>query len=173
MSKKNQRISAGLVLFNFDETETLQVLLVHPGGPFYRKKDAGCWSIPKGEPEPGETDLLAVAKREFAEETGLTPPEDVLYLELGSIQQKGGKIVHAWAFPGTWEKDRPVVSNLFPLEWPPKSGKIQEFPEVDRAKMCSPKKAQRKIKAAQWPLIERLMSHLGQLPPDTNHDCSH
>lgn len=159
MAEKRQRISAGLLLFNWDDADKLKVLLVHPGGPFFTKKDKGHWGIPKGEPDPEETDLLKVAKREFAEETGLIPPDDVLYIDLGTIKQKGGKTVYAWAFPGTWEKGRKVVSNHFTLEWPPKSGHIQSFPEVDKAKMCSIQKAKEKIKPAQWPLIERLAQH--------------
>src|SRR5580692_807100 len=108
------RLSAGLLMFRIKDG-TLQVLLAHPGGPLFQKKDEGAWTIPKGEPE-GDEELLAVAQREFTEETGLSAAGP--FLPLGSIQQKGGKIVHAWAFAGDCDP-RDVRSNLFTLEWPP------------------------------------------------------
>jgi len=130
----------------------LQVLLVHPGGPFFQNKDDGVWSIPKGEPGAGE-ELLDAAQREFAEETGFkaSPP----FIELSPITQKGGKVVHAWAFAGDCDPRR-LQSNVFTLEWPPRSGRTQEFPEVDRADWFDLEAAKRKIKAAQIPLLEEL-----------------
>ena len=103
----------------------LEVFLVHPGGPLFRNKDDGHWSIPKGELAEGEP-FLETAVREFREETGINPVAP--FLELGSIRQKGGKIVHAWAFEGDWDGSRPICSNTFHLEWPPGSGKVQEYP---------------------------------------------
>lgn len=154
-----QRISAGLLMFD-DSGDGLRVFLGHPGGPFFKNKDAGHWSIPKGEPDPGEEDLLEVARREFAEEIGLEPPAkldpSVIYWPLDTITQKGGKVVHAWAFRGTWPAGREVVSNEIPIEWPPRSGKIIHIPEVDRAEMFTVAEAKQRIKAAQIPLIERL-----------------
>lgn len=142
--------------------DKLKYLIAHPGGPLFRKKDEGHWSIPKGEPDEGETDLLAVAKREFGEETGLAPPDGADYLDLGCIQQKGGKWVYAWAFPGEWDDNRQLISNHFEMEWPPHSGKTQSFPEVDRVELCSLKKASKKLKAAQVPLLERLEAMLSK-----------
>lgn len=143
-----------------DSGDELRVFLAHPGGPFFKKKDVGHWSIPKGEPDPGEEDLLEVARREFAEEIGLTPPAkldpDVIFWPLDTIQQKGGKVVHAWAFRGEWPEGREVVSNEIPIEWPPKSGKTIQIPEVDRAAMFTVDEAKRLIKDTQRPLIERL-----------------
>ena len=135
---------------------TLQVLLVHPGGPFFQNKDDGAWGIPKGEPGAGE-ELLAAAKREFVEETGFEtlPP----FIELAPITQKSGKVVQAWAFAGDCDPAQ-LRSNTFTLEWPPRSGRTQEFPEVDRADWFDPETAKRKIKAAQFPLIEELQRKL-------------
>src|SRR5471030_2159819 len=110
------RISAGLLMYRF-RSGSLQVLLAHPGGPFFKNKDDGAWTVPKGEVEEGE-DLLATAKREFAEETGIAPNGP--FIELTPIRQKGGKIVHAWGFEGDCDP-KAVVSNLFKMEWPPKS----------------------------------------------------
>ena len=145
------RTSAGLLMYRF-EGGKLQVLLAHPGGPLFRNKDEGDWSIPKGEVEPGE-ELLAAATREFREETGVTPTGPFLALQL--IKQKGGKIVHAWAFEGTCDPAR-IVSNTFTMEWPPRSGRRAEFPEIDRADFFDVAAAKRKIKAAQVPLIVEL-----------------
>ncbi len=131
---------------------TLQVLLAHPGGPFFKAKDEGAWSIPKGEVE-GDEDLLETARREFEEETGVAPQGP--FAALTPITQKGGKIVHAWAFEGDCDA-RAVVSNTFTLEWPPKSGRHMEFPEIDRAEFFDVVAAKRKIKAAQAALIEEL-----------------
>ncbi|QVL30713.1 NUDIX domain-containing protein [Telmatocola sphagniphila] len=145
------RVSAGLLMYRFREGK-LQVLLAHPGGPLYRTKDEGHWSIPKGEIEPGEH-LLEAAQREFREETGITPTGP--FVELSSIKQKGGKIVHAWAFAGDCDPNV-IQSNTFTMEWPPKSGRTKEFPEIDRADFFSVEEARLKIKAAQMPLVEAL-----------------
>lgn len=128
----------------------LQVLLAHPGGPLFKNKDDDAWTIPKGEIEPGE-DLLEAAKREFQEETGVTPTGP--FTALTPIKQKGGKIVHAWAFKGDCDPSA-IVSNTFTLEWPPRSGRLMEFPEIDRADFFDIAEASRKIKAAQMALVE-------------------
>jgi predicted NUDIX family NTP pyrophosphohydrolase len=143
------RVSAGLLMYRIQNGE-LQVLLAHPGGPFFKNKDDGAWTIPKGEIEPGE-DLLEAAKREFEEETGVTPTGPVTALT--PIQQKGGKIVHAWAFKGDCNPVA-IVSNTFTIEWPPRSGRLMEFPEIDRADFFDVAAAGRKINTAQMPLIE-------------------
>ena len=130
----------------------LQVLLAHPGGPFFKNKDEGAWSIPKGEVETGE-ELLETAMREFEEETGITPKGP--FIALTPIPQKGGKIVHAWAFEGNCDPSA-IVSNTFTMEWPPKSGRQMQFFEIDRADFFDVAGAKRKIKAAQAALIEEL-----------------
>src|SRR5262245_21038836 len=119
------RISAGLLMYRYRDGG-LEVLLVHPGGPFFKKKDSGAWSIPKGEVEGGD-DPLATARREFQEETGTTPSGP--FTSLTSVKQKGGKVVHAWAFSGDLDVSA-IVSNTFTMEWPPRSGRTAEFPEV-------------------------------------------
>ena len=135
--------------------EELEVLLVHPGGPFFRNKDDGAWTIPKGEVAEGE-DLLERARIEFEEELGIPPGPQANWIELGSVKQKGGKIVHAWAFEGDCAADFVAVSNTFELEWPPRSGRIQQFPEIDRAQFFRVKEAKRKINAAQIAFLEAL-----------------
>jgi predicted NUDIX family NTP pyrophosphohydrolase len=145
------RISAGLLMYRIKDG-VVEVLLVHPGGPFFRNKDDGAWSIPKGEPEPGE-ELLLTAQREFEEETGAKPIGP--FLPLQPIQQKGGKIVHAWAFPGDCDPTS-VTCNTFTMEWPPHSGHQREFPEFDRAEFFDRETAKRKIKSGQERLIEEL-----------------
>ena len=145
------RISAGLLMYRIQEG-VLEVLLAHPGGPFFCNKDEGAWSIPKGEPQPGE-DLLQTARREFEEETGIRPTGPLL--ALAPIQQKGGKIVHAWAFQGDCDP-KTIRSNTFTLEWPPNSGRPAEFPEIDRAEFFPLDAARRKIKSGQQALIEEL-----------------
>lgn len=132
------------------------MLLVHPGGPFWAKRNEGAWSIPKGEIEPGET-ALDVARREFEEELGGPPPGDEL-TSLGTIRQAGGKVVHAWTAPGDLDVAR-VRSVTFSMEWPPRSGRMQEFPEVDRAEWFGLDEARRMILPSQLPLLERLVSH--------------
>jgi predicted NUDIX family NTP pyrophosphohydrolase len=145
------RVSAGLLMYRNDAGK-LQVLLAHPGGPYFANKDAGVWTIPKGEVEPGE-DLLETAKREFEEETGITPSGP--FLALTPVKQKGGKIVYAWAFKGDCDPSG-IVSNTFTMEWPPKSGRQMPFPEIDRADFFDVATAMRKIKAGQEALIEEL-----------------
>ena len=145
------RISAGLLMYRIHDGE-LQVLLAHPGGPFFKNKDEGAWSIPKGEVETGE-DLLETAKREFEEETGVTPTGP--FTALRPVKQKGGKIVHAWAFLGNCEPST-IVSNTFKMQWPPRSGRLMAFPEIDRADFFDVAVARRKIKAGQEGLIEEL-----------------
>jgi predicted NUDIX family NTP pyrophosphohydrolase len=145
------KVSAGLLLYRFRDGR-LQVLLVHPGGPFFRNKDLGAWSIPKGEPDEGEP-LLDAAKREFREETGFVV--DGKYLELTPVKQKAGKAVHAWALEGDCDPAA-LRSNTFPLEWPPRSGKRVEFPEVDRAEFFGLEMAREKINPAQGALLDEL-----------------
>lgn len=147
------RVSAGLVLFR--QRDALEVFIAHPGGPLFAHKDDGHWSIPKGEVEPGE-DLLATAIREFEEEVGLAIDPQSDFLPLGTIQQKGGKVVHAWGVRGDWDESRAIHSNTFTIEWPPGSGQMREFPEVDRAGFFAVAEAKRKLKPTQIPLIERL-----------------
>jgi predicted NUDIX family NTP pyrophosphohydrolase len=130
----------------------LQMLLAHPGGPFFKNKDEHAWTIPKGEVEPGE-DLLETAKREFEEETGITPKGP--FTALTPVKQKGGKIVHAWAFEADCDPSA-IVSNTFTMEWPPNSGRRMEFPEIDRADFFDVVAALQKIKAGQEGLIEEL-----------------
>jgi predicted NUDIX family NTP pyrophosphohydrolase len=131
----------------------LEVLLAHPGGPFFARKDDGVWTIPKGEAAPGE-DLLTRAQIEFEEEVGFRPHGE--WIELGSIKQKGGKIVHAWAFESDLPESFECKSNLFEMEWPPRSGRRKKFPEVDQACFFSEEVARRKIKPAQALLVDRL-----------------
>jgi predicted NUDIX family NTP pyrophosphohydrolase len=148
--------SAGLLMFRRGPAG-VEVLLAHPGGPFFAKKDAGAWSVPKGEVDPGE-DPLACARREFNEETGLTPPLDH-FAALGTIKQRGGKTVEAWAFEGDCDPAT-LTSNTFELEWPPRSGRLQSFPEVDRLQFFSLADACDKINRAQIEFLERLEQHL-------------
>jgi predicted NUDIX family NTP pyrophosphohydrolase len=134
----------------------LQVLLVHPGGPFFRNKDDGAWTIPKGE--AGENESLKVRARiEFEEELGVAPQEDANWIELGSVKQKGGKTVYTWAFEGDCPANFVPVSNTFDLEWPPRSGRMQQFPEIDRAEFFAIDEAKRKINAAQIVFLDRLV----------------
>ena len=153
----NKKISAGLLMYRLNDI-TLEVFLVHPGGPYYTRKDSGAWSIPKGEIE-GQEDLLGTAIREFAEETRITPTGN--FLALGSVKQKGGKIVFAWAFKVDYQQTPAIKSNKFELEWPPRSGKMQKFPEIDRAEFFPIETAKIKINNAQFAFIERLESNLG------------
>ncbi len=143
--------SAGLLMYRRSRG-TLEVLLVHPGGPFWKKKDVGSWSIPKGEYEAGE-EPLAAATREFQEETGLVAEGP--YTPLTPIRQQGGKLVQAWAFEGDCDAES-LKSTTFSLEWPPGSGRHREFPEVDRAGWFSLGEARRKILPAQADLLDEL-----------------
>jgi predicted NUDIX family NTP pyrophosphohydrolase len=145
-----QLISAGLVMCRFDQER--EFFLVHPGGPFFKKKLQGVWSIPKGLPEAGE-ELLSAAIREFEEETGIVPSGP--FHSLGSIRQKAGKIVHAWAFEGSWDPASGIASNNFKIEWPPRSGKFAEFPEQDKAEWMNLEKAKEAIIPEQIPLLEK------------------
>src|SRR5438094_8752418 len=147
------RISAGLLMFRRRKNK-LEVLLAHPGGPFHVHKDDGAWTIPKGEAAAGE-DLLTRAQIEFEEEVGFRPESSHAWIELGSIIQKGGKTVHALAFEGDLPESFECRSNLFELEWPPRSGKYQKFPEVDQACFFSEVVARRKLKQAKVPLLDR------------------
>jgi predicted NUDIX family NTP pyrophosphohydrolase len=135
----------------------IEVLLAHPGGPFFEGRDTGHWTIPKGEPDEDEP-VAEAARREFLEETGLPVP-DGEWLDLGSITQKGGKIVHAWGVEGDLDPGR-ARSETFDLEWPPNSGRLQAFPEIDRVDWFGPAEARRRIKEAQIPLIDRLEERL-------------
>jgi len=132
--------------------EQLQVLLVHPGGPFWKNKDAGAWTIPKGELQEGEESLPA-AKREFQEELGIAPEGE--FVELTAVKQKGGKVVRAWAFEGHCEPTS-AASNTFTIEWPPRSGRMATFPEIDRAEFFNLEQAKVKINAAQVGFLEEL-----------------
>jgi predicted NUDIX family NTP pyrophosphohydrolase len=145
------RLSAGLLMYRIKDG-AIQVLLAHPGGPFFRNKDEGDWSIPKGEPGP-EEDLFLTAQREFEEETGLNPAGR--FVPLKPVKQKGGKIVHAWAFEGDCDPTT-IRSNTFMMEWPPTSGQQKQFPEIDRAEFFDLETARRKIKSAQVALIDEL-----------------
>jgi predicted NUDIX family NTP pyrophosphohydrolase len=143
--------SAGLLMYRRSGGH-LEVLLVHPGGPFWTKKDTGAWSIPKGEHDEGE-EAFAAAAREFQEETGLVAHGP--FLPLAQVKQQRGKIVQAWAFEGDCQPES-LKSSTFSLEWPPKSGRRQEFPEVDRADWFSLEEARRKIVPGQAPLLDEL-----------------
>jgi predicted NUDIX family NTP pyrophosphohydrolase len=150
------KLSAGILFYRLEDA-TPKVLLVHPGGPFWAKKDLGAWSIPKGEYEPGD-DPLEVAMREVEEEIGikLTPSDRDSLIELGSVRHKSGKLVCAWAAEGDVDVSR-IRSNTFELEWPPRSGRTQTFPEVDRAEWFDAATALAKINSAQVDFIERLV----------------
>lgn len=152
------RTSAGLLLFRRGKAGC-DVLLVHPGGPFWARRDAGAWSIPKGECEEGE-DPYAAARREFAEELG-TPPPDGEVVELGEVRQKAGKIVIAWGIAGDLDPEQ-ISSNTFTMEWPPRSGRTGEFPEVDRAQWFDLAQARERINPAQVALLDRLQAAVGE-----------
>jgi predicted NUDIX family NTP pyrophosphohydrolase len=147
--------SAGLLLFRRTTKET-EVFLVHPGGPFWAKKDEGAWSIPKGEYSDGE-DPLAAAKREFKEETGRAVDGD--FIHLGEIKQAGGKLVTAWALEHDIDAIQ-IESTTFEIEWPPRSGKLQSFPEVDRASWFTLPMARTKLLKSQISFLDRLASNL-------------
>jgi predicted NUDIX family NTP pyrophosphohydrolase len=149
--------SAGILLYRLTSGH-VEVLLVHPGGPFWAKKDAGAWSIPKGELFDGE-DPMKAAIRELREETGVTVESGALR-ELGSVKQRGGKVVFAWAVEGDLNL-ADFRSNTFTMEWPPRSGREQEFPEVDRAEWLAAELARAKLLEAQAPFLDRLLTMLG------------
>jgi predicted NUDIX family NTP pyrophosphohydrolase len=150
------RVSAGLLMFR-RKGGALEFLLAHPGGPFFARKDEGAWTIPKGEAGPDE-DLLTRAQIEFEEELGIQPHGN--WIELGSIKQKGGKTVHAWAFEGDLPDSFELKSNTFEMEWPLRSGKLQQFPEIDRAEFFGEEVGRRKINPAQIILLDRLADAL-------------
>jgi predicted NUDIX family NTP pyrophosphohydrolase len=149
--------SAGLLIYRRGGAG-LEVLLVHPGGPFWRRKDSGAWSIPKGEFDQHE-DPLQAAKREFQEETGFVAAGN--FMELESVKQPGGKVVLAWALEGDFDPAA-VRSNTFTIQWPPRSGKQQEFPEIDRAAWFDLKTAKEKILKGQVPILEQLETMLAR-----------
>ncbi|SRR5216683_8031154 len=151
------KVSAGVLLYRKREG-VLEVLLVHLGGPFWAKKDEGAWFLPKGEVNPGE-DELAAARREFAEETGLSADGDLV--ELGNVRHKSGKKVSAWAMEGDCDPAS-LRSNMFEMEWPPKSGKKKEFPEIDRAGFFEVEAAREKMHPTEFPFVERLVEMLKQ-----------
>jgi predicted NUDIX family NTP pyrophosphohydrolase len=153
------KVSAGLLMYRW-HGKTLQVLLAHPGGPFWAKKDLGAWSIPKGEAGPDE-DLETAAEREFEEELGFPAPPGTRLTVLGNVTQKAGKTVHVWAFEGDCDPAA-IRSNTFTLAWPPHSGKTQEFPEVDRAEFFYLEEARTKINPAQAEFLDRLEQKLNR-----------
>jgi predicted NUDIX family NTP pyrophosphohydrolase len=148
--------SAGILLYRRG-ADGIEMLLVHPGGPFWARRDAGAWSIPKGEPEPGE-DRLEAARREFAEELG-SPPPDGPAIELGEARLRSGKRVLAWALEGDFDPGL-LRSNTCQVEWPPRSGRLIDVPEVDRAEWCSALAARKRLNPAQVSFVERLESVL-------------
>lgn len=152
--------SAGILLYR-GKGAGLELLLVHPGGPFWAKKDLGAWSIPKGEYQEGE-DPLAVARREFEEELGSpAPARDAI--ELGELAQPSRKLITAYAIEGDFDANT-LKSNLFEMEWPPKTGRLQSFPEVDRAQWFTVEEARHKILPGQRPFIDRLLERTGDKP---------
>lgn len=151
--------SAGILLFKHRD-DGVEVLLAHPGGPFWRNRDAGAWSIPKGELAPGEN-AEAAARREFAEETGMSPHGELL--PLGIIRQRGGKQVEAFALEGDFAVDA-LRCNDFEMEWPPRSGKMARFPEIDRVEWFPLAEARRRILSGQIDLLERLATLQGETP---------
>jgi predicted NUDIX family NTP pyrophosphohydrolase len=146
------KVSAGLLMYR-QRNQQLEVLLVHLGGPFWKKKDVGAWFVPKGEVNPGEEELSA-AKREFTEETGLVPGKNLL--PLGSVKHKSGKQVLAWAFEGDCDPSA-LRSNTFEMEWPPRSGKTREFPEIDRAAFFTMEAAREKMHPTEFAFVTRLI----------------
>jgi len=145
--------SSGLLLYKFQSLE-IYFFLVHPGGPYFAKKDEGCWTIPKGEIDLNEDEFEA-AKREFIEETGYLPSGN--FIELNPIQQKGGKIVKCWAIEGNIDPDK-LVSNSFEMEWPPRSGKMQVYPEIDRGGWFTFEEAMKKINERQISFLEQVVA---------------
>lgn len=147
-------VSAGLLLFR--RRESLEVLLAHPGGPFFARKDDGAWTIPKGEPHAAEP-LLTAARREFAEETGFAP--DGPFIPLEPVTQKSGKQVHAWAVEGDWDPST-LVCNEVEIEWPPRTGRRLRIPEIDRAEWCTVDVARRRLNPAQVAWLDALLARL-------------
>ena len=171
MAAMATRRSAGIVLFRrlTERGGEFEVLLGHPGGPFFVRRDEGHWTIPKGEPdEPGD-DLLTVARREFEEETGHPAPADGASdpIPLGSIVQKGGKVVYAWGIEGDLDPAT-AASNMFVTEWPPRSGRSEEFAEIDRVAWFAPDEARRRLKPTQVPFVDRLAAILAGGGPEND-----
>lgn len=154
------KYTAGIWAYRLKE-DFFEILLVHPGGPFYARKDAGVWSVPKGEYNPDEEDAFEVAKREFFEETGNIITSNN-FIPLEPVRSKGGKLITTWATETDFEECY-ISSNLFEIEWPPKSGKIQSFPETDKAGWFSLEEARLKINASQLPVLEELEQKLMSL----------
>ncbi|MGA7214444.1 MAG: NUDIX domain-containing protein [Terrimicrobiaceae bacterium] len=156
------KTSAGVLMY-YHKAGHIEVLLVHPGGPLWRTRDEGAWSIPKGEPEEGE-DLLTAAMRELQEETGIEPQGDLV--DLGWIKQRGGKSVRAWALEVDPRQTVQIEGNTFEMEWPPHSGRMQAFPEIDRAEFFPLAEAEKKINQAQRMFLERLSAKAGSIDRD-------
>lgn len=154
MGSSMPKVSAGLLLWRRRD-ESVEFLLAHPGGPYFARRDEGAWTLPKGAVEPGETPLQA-AIREFKEETGFDPG-DGPFVELGTIKQRSGKVVHGWSFEGDADP-RALHSQRFELEWPPRSGRMRSFPEVDRVGFFAPPVARTKMIAAQVPFLDRVLA---------------
>jgi predicted NUDIX family NTP pyrophosphohydrolase len=152
------RTSAGILLYRLRQGH-LEVLLGHPGGPFFGRKDLGNWSIPKGERGPNDEPLEATARREFREETGHAVPAGPL-LDLGFVRQKGGKVVYAWAAEGDLDP-ADATSNMIEIPWPPFTGRVKRFPEIDRVGWFGPEEARQRLKEAQIPFLDRLERALG------------
>jgi predicted NUDIX family NTP pyrophosphohydrolase len=152
-------VSAGLLVYRARDG-TFEVFLVHPGGPYWARKDLGAWTIPKGERSPAE-DLLAAARREFEEETGIAPAGD--FIALGATDEPGGKRVHAWAVNGDFDPSM-LRSNTFRIEWPPQSGRKREFPEVDRGGWFTLPEARRRILKGQLPLLDEFERVVSRKP---------
>lgn len=159
------RTSAGILLYRLREGR-LEVLLGHPGGPFFGRKDFGSWSIPKGETGPDDEELEATARREFLEETGHPVPSGPL-LDLGSVRQKGGKTVYAWAAEGDLDPAL-ATSNMIEIPWPPFTGRVMSFPEIDRVAWFGHEEASRRMKETQFPFVERLEEALGMAGDSTS-----
>lgn len=149
---QRMQVSAGLLMFR-KTGHNLELFLVHPGGPFWAKKDAGAWSIPKGLVDQNE-DKVAAAQREFTEETSLVASGP--FIELGMVRLKSGKLVHAWAFQGDCDPSE-IRSNTFKIEWPPRSKQMKEFPEIDQARFFSVTEARQRVNQSQVPFIDRLV----------------
>lgn len=152
-------MSAGLLMYRY-ERDRLEVFLVHPGGPFFKNKDEGTWGIPKGMLNADENHFDA-AKREFEEETGIgICPNCEEFIQLDTVKYRGGKKVKAWAFEGNWDESQPIRSNTFELEYPPKSGKMTTFPEVDKGAFFTIKEAVKKVMPAQYAFLKELQEIL-------------
>jgi predicted NUDIX family NTP pyrophosphohydrolase len=155
------KLSAGILLYRRVDGGSIEVLIAHPGGPLWAAKDVGAWSIPKGEADDGETeadDLLAVARREFQEETGHAAPARAP-TALGDVRLRSGKVIHGWALEGDLDPET-ATSTTFELEWPPRSGKRRTYPEVDRVAWSTPDQARERLNPAQVPFVDRLLASL-------------